>query len=329
MSIHYLQLGLLIITLSITNSAIAAPLVDEPIKPIPSSIKVDEKKVELGKKLFHDIRLSRNNNIACSNCHIISNAAVDNLRYSITNNGKPDLLNTPTIFNTAFNFRQTWRGAFKTLEQQAAADINNPRHSNIDFKTLVNKLNGIDEYVILFNEIYKTPISKSSITNSIAEYQRSLITPGARFDQYLLGDNNAITQDEKKGYELFKSYGCVACHQGINIGGNMFQKLGVMVDYFEEHKIKPKKPDFGRFNVTGKEEDRFVFKVPSLRNIALTAPYFHDGYLQTLEEAIEEMGHTQLGFDIPKKDIQLISKFLHTLTGNYRNKPLTSHGIPK
>jgi cytochrome c peroxidase len=153
------------------------------------------------------------------------------------------------------------------------------------------------------------------------EFERSLITPNSRFDRYLLGDESAITAEEKAGYALFKSYGCVACHQGRNVGGNMFQIFGVMDDYFA-NRGHITDADYGRFNVTGREEDRFHFRVPSLRNVALTAPYFHDGTAESLDQAVMVMARYQLGVTMPAEDVGLIVKFLGTLTGEYKGQPL-------
>jgi cytochrome c peroxidase len=168
-------------------------------------------------------------------------------------------------------------------------------------------------YVVAFREIYPEGISAEAVRVSIATYERSLMTPNCRFDRYLRGDALAMTDPEKRGYELFKERGCVRCHQGVNVGGNMFSKFGVLGDYFKD-RGDITKADFGRWNVTGKEDDRFVFKVPSLRNLTLTAPYFHDGSASTLEDAVSVMARYQLGNDLPKEEVRLIVAFLKTLT---------------
>ncbi|MEO1791968.1 MAG: cytochrome c peroxidase [Cyanobacteria bacterium J06629_19] len=165
-----------------------------------------------------------------------------------------------------------------------------------------------------FQELYPTGIQPDSIRDAIATYERSLITPNAKFDRYLRGEATAITAEEKAGYQRFKEYGCVACHHGVNIGGNMFQQLGVMKDYFlERGNVQPS--DLGRMNTSGRPRDRYSFKVPSLRNVALTAPYLHDGSIESLEKVITIMGRYQLGREIPPEDVALLVKFLHTLTG--------------
>ena len=174
-----------------------------------------------------------------------------------------------------------------------------------------------------FFAIYSQGISITNIQDAIVAYERSLITPNSAFDRFLRGDHNAISAQAEQGYELFKSYGCVACHQGANVGGNMFQKFGVMGDYFADRgEVRPS--DLGRFNVTGRDEDRYVFRVPSLRLVVLTAPYLHDGRAKTLRDAIQVMATYQLGRDIPKQDIELIIEFLKTLPGEYEDRPFTS-----
>ena len=157
--------------------------------------------------------------------------------------------------------------------------------------------------------------------DALATFQRSLTTPNARFDRHLRGERDAITPEEERGYQLFKDYGCVACHQGVSVGGNLFQRFGIFHDPFSPSPIRT--ADLGRFTITGKANDRFVFRVPSLRNVAVTAPYFHDGRAQTLEQAIAEMARSQLGRVLTEREIGLIASFLRTLTGEYRGRLLS------
>lgn len=296
-------------------------LKNEPILPIPLTINLNPQKVALGEKLFNEPILSHNNKVTCAQCHQVSQGGDDGLKTSITNTGKPDFINAPTVFNSVFNFRQTWRGVFKTLEQQAEGDLKNPRHSATTWEELLPKLNANASYVKLFSNIYSEGITRETVLNAIAAYEKSLITPNSRFDQFLRGDNNALTEDEKKGYSHFKRYGCIACHQGVNVGGNVFQKLGLFDNYFE-HRGNITKADFGLFNVTKKEEDRYVFKVPSLRNVAVTGPYFHDGTFKDLETVVNVMARVQLGTTINDEHVTQIVKFLHTLTGEYKGQSL-------
>lgn len=234
--------------------------------------------------------------------------------------GAMGTFNSPTVFNSGFNFAQFWDGRAATLEEQAAGPIHNPIEMGSNWQEVLAKLNTDRDYIKDFDSVYPDGITPDNIVDAIATFERTLVTPDSRFDQYLLGDENALSDGEKKGYQLFQDYGCTSCHQGINIGGNMFQRFGILKGYFKDNKITSS--DLGQFNVTGLEEDRHVFKVPGLRNIAVTQPYFHDGSATTLEEVVLTMGLYQLGRIIPKTDIDLIVAFLHTLTGKWQGKEL-------
>lgn len=293
----------------------------EPIIPLPQSVQLDPLKVALGGRLFRETRLSRTNSVSCATCHALDQGGVDRLRHSVGIHNQVGGVNAPTVFNSGFNFRQFWDGRAATLEEQAAGPITNAAEMGSSWDHVLAVLNGDGSYVAEFKSIYRDGVQVRNIRDAIATFERSLITPNSRFDRYLNGDAKAITADERNGYRLFKSYGCIACHQGINVGGNMFQKFGVMKDYFKgRENVNP--ADLGRFNITQRPEDRHVFKVPSLRNVASTGPYFHDGSAVTLEQAIAIMGQYQLGVTIPDADIALIAKFLHALTGEYQGKPL-------
>ncbi len=296
---------------------------NEPILPIPLTITLDTRKIKLGERLFNDPQLSHNNLLACANCHQLLLGGDDGLARSITNQGKPDLINAPTVFNSVYNFRQTWRGAFRTLELQAEADIKNPRHGASTWYEVLPKLNANVDYKNTFNSIYPEGITRETVLDSIATFEKSLITPNSKFDQYLRGNESAITKDEKEGYLYFKQYGCIACHQGVNIGGNVFQKFGLFADYFSGRE-NITKADYGLFNVTGEEKDRFVFRVPSLRNVAITAPYLHDGSEKSLKETIKLMAIYQLGTTLPDEHIDKLEIFLKTLTGEYKGQSLVT-----
>ncbi len=295
--------------------------VNAPIQAIPFDSGQPADKVLLGKLLFNEPKLSHDNIFSCASCHQVEQGGDDGLDRSVTNKGKRNIINTPTVFNIRYNFRQTWRGLFKTLEAQAEGDILNPNHGNSSWPEVLDKLNASDEYKKQFKQIYQDGISRENILDAIATYERSLITPNSRFDQYIRGNVNAITEEEKLGYKYFKDYGCVACHQGINIGGNMFQKFGLFDDYFK-WRGNIEKGDYGRFNATGKEEHRYVFRVPSLRNIAVTSPYLHDGSVKELNKVVMIMAKYQLGTEIPKTKVDAIVAFLKTLTGEYQGKRL-------
>jgi cytochrome c peroxidase len=295
--------------------------IDEPIQPIPLTVKEDPKKVELGKKLFNEPKLSRDNTISCATCHLLDKAGVDNRRRSIGIDGKIGEVNTPTVFNSASNFKQFWDGRSDSLEDQ----INGPTHNHLEMDSnwneIITKLRADPQYASAFTVIYPDGVTDVNIRDAIATFERTLITPNSRFDKFLMGDPDALTPFEKNGYILFKERGCVVCHQGANAGSNMFQSFGKFGNYFED-RGNIVKADFGRMNVTGKGNDRFKFKVPTLRNVALTGPYFHDGSVTTLENAVQIMAKYQLGINLEDEEVKAIVAFLKTLTGEFEGKSL-------
>ncbi|MFC1751112.1 cytochrome-c peroxidase, partial [Pseudomonadota bacterium] len=298
-----------------TDGKVQPEFAYEPIQPIPLTSDItDQRIVELGRELFEDRRLSADNTISCAHCHPLENAGVDGLRFSIGIGGAVGDINAPTVYNSGLFFVQFWDGRAATLEEQVSGPINNPKELGTNWDQVIKKLRADDNYVKAFSEIYPKGITTKSVSNAIATFERSLLTPNSRFDQFLRGKKDAITEEEVEGYFLFKSYGCSSCHQGVAVGGNMFEKMGVHGDYFTD-RGGINKADFGRFNVTGVEEDRHEFKVPSLRNIALTAPYFHDGSKDTLEDAVAAMAKYQLGRPMRAEDVKSIVGFLKTLTG--------------
>lgn len=297
-------------------------LAAEPIRPIPLTQELDDRKVALGDLLFHDPQLSSNNTISCATCHSLHQGGVDGLENSEGMLGSNTGLNSPTVFNSGFHWQLNWDGSAATLEEQADGPIAAAKEmGGISWQEIVEKLKRSPEYLTAFNRSYPDGMTRENIKDALGTFQRSLYTPNAPFDRYLRGDEKAISQDAKAGYNLFKSYGCVTCHQGMLVGGNMFQTVGVFGDYFAD-RGNIIKSDLGRYNVTNDESDRHVFKVPSLRNVTRTAPYFHDGHPKTLDEAIKLMGQYQLGVDIPQEDIDLMMQFLITLTGEYQGKSL-------
>ncbi|MFH0021387.1 cytochrome-c peroxidase [Pseudomonas fluorescens] len=301
------------------GGARAEPL-DEPLKPLPDAIAQNPQRVALGRQLFHDPGLSRNNSLSCASCHQLDKNGADNRALSLGFDGKPVAVNTPTVFNASLNFRQFWDGRVETLEEQTDVVITSPHEMGSDWATVVKRIDEDADYRRKFAAIYPDGVTKPNIQRALAAFVRTLLTPGSRFDQYLLGDTAAISYEEKQGYQRFKEYGCIACHQGVNIGGNMFQKFGVFGDYIAD-RGHATEADQGRFNVTGDEADRSVFKVPSLRNVALTAPYFHDGSAATLEQAVDIMFQYQLGRMPSAEDKSLIVLFLKTLSGRWEGKP--------
>ncbi len=294
---------------------------EEPIQPIPLSIELDFQKVELGEKLFNDQRLSGDNSISCASCHSLKTAGVDGLKVSKGIKDAEGNINSPTVFNSGFNFRQFWDGRAADLESQAEGPVHNPNEMGSNWKEVIQKLNLDDDYKGRFKLVFKSEIKPEHIQSAIAEFERSLFTPNSRFDQFLRGDKNAITEEELEGYQIFKENGCISCHQGMNIGGNMYQLFGVTGDYFK-NRGNITEADFGLYNVTKREEDKHRFKVPSLRNIAMTAPYLHDGNAATLDDVVYIMSRYQLGRPFEKREIAKVVKFLNTLTGEFKGKKL-------
>lgn len=289
----------------------------EPITPIPLEVKLDARKVKLGRRLFHDARLSSDNTISCAHCHNIANGGMDSLPRSFGIGGKEGVINSPTVFNSGFNASQFWDGHATTLEEQVDFPMMHTCEMGTTWPEIIGKLQQDETYPTDFSAIYTAGIQQASVRDAIATFERSLITPNSKFDRYLRGDEAALKRDELVGYELFKNFGCISCHQGVNVGGNMYEKLGLFGDYFAD-RGNVREIDYGRYNVTKKEEHRFEFRVPPLRNVARTAPYFHDASAETLEEAVAVMGKYQLGVKLSENEIALIVKFLNTLTGEYQ-----------
>jgi cytochrome c peroxidase len=303
-----------------SNTAVIAK-VREPIRPIPQSIPLDAAKVSLGHRLFEEKMLSHDNTVSCASCHDLNAGGVDHQVHSVGIHGSEGAINAPTVFNSGLHFKQFWDGRADSLEDQVDGPTQANKEMGSTWLEIIAKLEHSTEYMAAFGQIYSDGIQRKNVRNAIAEFERSLLTPNSRFDRYLRGDVTAITPDEKEGYHKFKVYGCITCHQGVDMGGNMFQPMGVLGDYFGD-RGNVTKADLGRFNVTTNEEDRYVFKVPSLRNIALTAPYFHDGSAKTLEQAVATMAKYQLGRELPPKDLEQIVQYLKTLTGEYNGKLL-------
>jgi cytochrome c peroxidase len=288
-----------------------------PLPPVPD---LPADKVALGQRLFFDTRLSHDNSIACVSCHDLAHGGVDHLAASVGIDGKRGSINAPTVFNASLNFVQFWDGRAASLEEQAAGPVHNPLEMGSNWMEAIAKLQRDEGYRRDFDRLYPSGITAEAIVDAIATFERTLLTPNSRFDRYLLGDKSALNALELSGYRRFLDYGCASCHQGAGIGGNMFQTFGVMNDYFAGRKESP--ADLGRFSVTGAESDRHVFKVPSLRNVAVTAPYFHDASARSLEEAVIVMGRYQLGRELTSDDVKAIVAFLRTLTGQWQGHTL-------
>ena len=289
----------------------------EPILPLRAAPAANQPLVDLGARLFHEPLLSQDGTVACASCHDLDNGGDDGRPRSIGVGGKVGTINAPTVFNAALNVAQFWDGRAATLEQQVEGPITHPLEMASDWETIERKLSARPEYVSAFTAALAEAPSREGIKRSIAAFERTLITVDSPFDLWLDGDLNALTAEQRAGYELFKAAGCIACHQGQNAGGNMYQRLGLFGDYFED-RGNVTTADYGRFNVTGREADRYVFRVPGLRNVELTAPYFHDGSAKTLTEAVQVMVKYQLGKELPAEQVSLVVEFLKSLTGQQK-----------
>jgi cytochrome c peroxidase len=300
------------VTLALAGATVSfAALASEPIQPISPVKEINLAQVELGKKLYFDPRLSKSGFISCNSCHNLSMGGTDNLRTSIGHNWQEGPINSPTVLNSSLNLAQFWDGRAADLKAQAGGPIANPGEMASTHTLAIEVLESIPAYVTEFKQVFGTDkITIDEVTQAIAEFEKTLVTPNSPFDQWLLGDKDAITADEKAGYELFKNSGCVACHNGEAVGGSSFQKMGAVEPY------KTDNPAEGRVAVTGKDADRFMFKVPTLRNVEMTYPYFHDGEAKTLTDAVETMGRIQLGKKFTAEENAKIVAFLKTLTGD-------------
>lgn len=303
--------------------AVKPGAVDEPITPIPRIIKLDKRKVALGRRLFHDPQLSGDNKISCAHCHNLATGGVDGLTHPVGSGKTDGKIDTPTVFNSGLNFRLFWDGRAATLEDQIDFPMNNPCEMGSTWDEVIAKLRIDNAYRRDFADIYKENINPQTVRDAIATFERSLTTPNSKFDRYLRGEKQAMDSSELAGYDLFKSLGCISCHQGMNMGGNMYEKLGLVEDYFR-NRGNLRKVDLGRYNLTKDEDDRYEFRVPSLRNVALTAPYLHDASASTLDAAVIIMGKYQLGVDLREEEVAKIVKFLNALTGEYDGKLLST-----
>jgi cytochrome c peroxidase len=297
------------VALIVANAVAAA--IDEPITPIQPVSVANPAQVELGKKLFFDPRLSKSGFISCNSCHNLSMGGTDNLKTSIGHNWNEGPINAPTVLNSSLNLAQFWDGRAKDLQAQAGGPIANPGEMASNHVLAVAVLQSNPGYVAEFKKVFGSDkVTIENVTRAIAAFEETLVTPNSRFDKWLQGDKTALSADELAGYKIFKDSGCVGCHNGPGVGGNSFQKMGVVAAY------KTSSSAIGRAAVTGKDADRFKFKVPTLRNVELTYPYFHDGAANTLKEAVDTMGRLQLGKEFSNEENAKIVAFLKTLTGD-------------
>ena len=316
------------------NTLAAAKFQNESIRPVPDKVAYDEAKATLGKQLYHDTRLSADETVSCASCHGINTGGVDNLQYSEGIQKQLGGVNAPTVFNAVFNFVQFWDGRAATLKDQAAGPPLNPVEMGCkSFDEIVARLSEDKAFVKAFTEVYPEGLSQETITHAIAEYEKTLVTPNSPFDRYLKGEENAMTAEQVKGYDLFKQYNCATCHAGVNMGGLSYELMGKRANYFKDRELQLKSGltdgDNGRYAQTGIERDRYRFRTPGLRNVELTYPYYHDGSIKTLEEAVRSMGLYQVGITIPEKEVITITSFLKALNGEYEGKPLTNDNMKK
>ena len=280
------------------------PAAQEPMAPIPPAPAADPLKLALGERLFADLRLSADGSRACTSCHDIRTNGADANRHDEAPDGSEIPFNTSTVFNASLSFRLGWEGKFRTLEAQAEASLESPQRMGTSIDDVIRRLSAAPELAHQFKEAYGRGPDKASLLDAIATYERSLLTPGSRFDRWLSGDAAALSAEEQDGYQLFRSIGCISCHQGVNVGGNLFERQGIF------HPLVAPPPE--------------IVRVPSLRNVATTPPYFHDGSAPTLDEAVRRMGNAQLDQTLSDQHIRAIVAFLNTLTGTYRGAPVVA-----
>jgi len=297
------------------------PSDDNPITP---------EKVRLGKMLFYETRISIDGTTSCAKCHPVSLYGADALPKSIGNNGKINPRNAPTVLNSAGQIAQHWRGDRADVEDQAKrALLGKASFGAPSYKWVEERLKKIKGYTLLFKLAFpdeKNPVTVDNFAKAIGAWERTLSTP-SRFDRFLMGHLDALSDKEKNGLKKFISFGCVSCHSGMLIGGNMYQKFGIYEPYWKY--TGSKKIDEGRYSITKKEKDKYVFKVPPLRNVAKTSPYFHDGSVKSLKKAIWIMGKVQLGKELTNEDVEDIYSFLLSLTGELSENILTVPVLPE
>ena len=312
------------------NDALPEDRAGEPVRPIDEYVAYDPAKAALGFDLYHDKRLSVDNTVSCASCHDLATAGVDNHQYSHGVNDLMGGVNAPTVYNAVYNFVQFWDGRAATLAAQAAGPPLNPvEMASPSFESIVEKLNADKAFVKAFKAVYPEGISEATITDAIEHFERTLVTPNSRFDKWLRGDDAAITAEELEGYELFKKYDCATCHAGKNLGGLSYELMGLRKHYFEARGLEMTEEDNGRYKETKQERDRHRFKVPGLRNVEHTWPYYHDGTRETLEDAVRDMGTYQSGVELTEDETAKITAFLKTLTGEYQGKPVSTTNTPE
>jgi cytochrome c peroxidase len=289
----------------------------QALRPLPPAPALPPERVALGERLFHEKRLSHDDTLSCASCHDLARGGADGRPVSLGVRGQPGQRNAPTVFNASLNFVQFWDGRAASLREQAAGPVHNPVEMASSWPEVLAKLGADPVYVQAFTDVYGGPPTAERIVDALASFEETLLTPDSPLDRHLRGEPDALTAQQRAGMQRFIELGCASCHQGVGIGGNMFQRFGVM-----EAAPPGAARDTGRQGVTGRESDRGVFKVPGLRNVALTAPYFHDASAATLDEAVRTMARVQLGHELEARDVELIVAFLQALTGRWRGQAL-------
>ncbi len=290
------------------------------LQPLPERVDEDPAKVALGDSLFHDVRLSKDDTVSCASCHDLAKGGTDQLQFSVGVGGAVGDINAPTVFNSGFQFMQFWDGRAADLAEQADGPVTNPIEMASNWEQVTGKLLEDEGFTEAFTAVYTDGYKMENFVDSIAAFERTLITP-APFDALLKGDAAALTARQQEGYQLFQDFSCATCHAGVLLGGQSFELMGLRGDYFGD-RGNVGTPDYGRYNATGDEFDRFRLKVPTLRNIALTFPYMHDGTVETLEESVDVMMQYQVGKSIKPAQREAIVDFLHSLTGSYQGEQL-------
>jgi cytochrome c peroxidase len=303
------------------TAGVAPAFADDVLQPLPESVPVDEQKAALGEKLYHDVRLSGDNTISCASCHGLNTGGCDRQPVSTGVGGAKGPINAPTVYNAVFNLAQFWDGRAADLAEQAAGPVNNPKEMGSNWPQVIGKLQQDSPFVAAFAAAYLDGLSSDTITHAIAEFEKTLVTPDSTFDRYLKGDANALNETELAGLRLFRENACANCHVGKAMGGQSYELMGRAADYFAD-RGHPTDADLGRIHVTNNETDKHKFKVPTLRNIALTYPYFHDASQKTLKGAVMTMAKYQGYREFTDAEADQVVAFLQTLTGKYKGKLL-------
>jgi cytochrome c peroxidase len=297
---------------------------EAPIQPVASDVTLNPREVALGEKIFQDTRLSENNTISCASCHNLATGGADGRRVSLGIYQQRGTRNAPTVFNCSLNYRQFWDGRAASLAEQMDGPLKSANEMHSSWPEVAEKLRREERYVSEFRAVYPDGLQPGNIKKALTVFERSLTTPDSRFDQYLKGDRDALTVRERDGYHLFISAGCISCHQGVNIGGNMMQQFGVMNNPYasDAGQKNLEFTDHGALILSDAPDNTPMYKVPGLRNVARTAPYFHDGSAPSLRTAVEIMGHSQLGRSLSSAEVTSLVDFLNSLTGKYHGKQL-------